>query len=66
MLCLFKSHYSIGKSILNFSDNSDQSILSICKDLKLKKIFLIEDPLKFFLEHISLYVKKESKLDRFL
>jgi len=61
MLCLFKSHYSIGKSILNFSDNSDQSILSICKDLKLKKIFLIEDSLIGFLEAYN--ILKSNKID---
>lgn len=61
MLCLFKSHYSIGKSILNFSDNSDQSILSISKDLKLKKIFLVEDSLIGFLEAYN--ILKSNKID---
>jgi len=61
MLCLFKSHYSIGKSILNFSEGSNRSIISICKELKLKNIFLVEDSLIGFLEAWNSL--KDNKID---
>lgn len=55
MLPLFKSHYSIGKSILTLDDpkkNSSQSsdsILEICSDNKISDLILVEDcPTGFF------------------
>ena len=49
MLPLFKSHYSIGKSILTLDDpkkvteNGADSIFKIVKDNSLKKIVLVDD-----------------------
>ena len=56
MLCLFKSHYSIGKSILTLADPSKQSdegsnsIFKIASDNNLDKIILVEDSLVGFFE----------------
>ena len=56
MLPLFKSHYSIGKSILTLDDpkkvteNGSDSIFKIAKDNSLKKIILVEDSLVGFFE----------------
>jgi DNA polymerase-3 subunit alpha len=52
---LFKSHYSIGKSILTLEDKNDEenepdSIIQIAKDNKLKKVFLVEDCFSGFLQ----------------
>lgn len=45
MIPLFKSHYSIGKSILRPNE-----IFEIAKESNLKKVFLVEDSLVGFLE----------------
>jgi len=55
VLPLFKSHFSIGKSILtleekNDEDNEPDSIIQIAKDNKLKKVFLVEDCFSGFLQ----------------
>jgi len=52
---LFKSHYSIGRSILTIEDedqveNYPDSILSILKDNKIKDLYLVEDNMSSFLE----------------
>ena len=52
---LFKSHFSIGKSILTLKpesevDNGPDSIVQIAKDNKLKKVFLVEDCFSGFLQ----------------
>jgi DNA polymerase-3 subunit alpha len=52
---LFKSHYSIGRSILTLEDESQSqsypdSIISIAKDNKLKTIYLVEDNMTAFLQ----------------
>jgi len=52
---LFKSHFSIGKSILtleegNSEENEPDSIVQIAKDNKLKKVFLVEDCFSGFLQ----------------
>ena len=53
---LFKSHYSLGKSILTLSneDRGDKvapdSIIHICKKNKLKEFFLVDDSMGGFLE----------------
>jgi DNA polymerase-3 subunit alpha len=55
ILPLFKTHYSLGKSILNLSltdnqpDESD-SVFSILKENKLKELILVEDCMTGFLE----------------
>ena len=55
MLPLFKTHYSLGKSILNLSlednqpDESD-SVFSILKENKMKELILVEDSMTGFLE----------------
>ena len=54
MIPLFKSHYSVGKSILTFSKDSEEEsadgIFSIAQEYGLDKIFLVEDSLIGFLE----------------
>lgn len=55
MIPLFKSHYSLGRSILTLEDKekSDEypdSIIQIAKENKLKEIFLVEDNMSSFLE----------------
>ena len=56
MLPLFKSHYSIGKSILTLKDpskcieNSSDSVFKIAVENKLDKIILVEDSLVGFFE----------------
>lgn len=52
---LFKSHFSIGKSILTLeestnSENEPDSIVQIAKENKLKKVFLVEDCFSGFLQ----------------
>ena len=53
---LFKSHYSIGRSILTLEDTEDKrdnypsSIVEIAKRNKMKSVFLIEDSMNGFLE----------------
>jgi hypothetical protein len=54
-LPLFKSHYSIGRSILTLEDeekeeNQPDSIIDIAKDNKLKEIYLVEDNMTSFLQ----------------
>ena len=56
MLALFKSHYSIGKSILTLNDASkvkdggSDSIFQIALDNNLSEIILVEDSLIGFSE----------------
>ena len=56
MIPLFKSHYSIGKSILTLSEagkseaNQPDSIIDIALSEKLDKIFLVEDGMAGFME----------------
>jgi DNA polymerase-3 subunit alpha len=58
MIPLFKSHYSLGRSILTL-ENKDQeddypdSIIQIAKKNNLKEIFLVEDNMSSFLEAYS-------------
>ncbi len=53
---LFKSHYSIGKSILTLEDQEEKkpdnpsSIIEIAKRNKMKTVFLVEDSMNGFLE----------------
>ena len=55
ILPLFKSHYSIGRSILTLEDeqeseNYPDSIINIAKKINLKSIYLVEDNMSSFLE----------------
>ena len=56
MLALFKSHYSIGKSILTLDDpithkeGGSDSIFAIAKENNLKTVVLVEDSLTGFLQ----------------
>tara|TARA_S200002703_G_scaffold109415_1_gene95163 strand:+ start:19 stop:765 length:747 start_codon:yes stop_codon:yes gene_type:complete len=50
MLPLFKSHFSIGKSILTLEAEGQRSIFQLSKDAGLKEIVLVEDSLIGFLE----------------
>jgi DNA polymerase III alpha subunit len=55
MIPLFKSHYSLGRSILTLenkdeADDYPDSIIQIAKDNKLKEITLVEDNMSSFLE----------------
>ena len=52
---LFKSHYSIGRSVLTLEKkgshkNGPSSIIDICSENDLKEIFLVEDSMGGFLE----------------
>ena len=55
ILPLFKSHYSIGRSILTLEDeeqleNYPDSILNIAKDNNIKDLYLVEDNMSSFLQ----------------
>ena len=56
MIPLFKSHYSIGKSILTLDapekvkEKGSDSIIDIALDAGLKQVILIEDTMHGFLE----------------
>lgn len=55
MLPIFKSHFSIGKSILTLDPPSDNpgkadSVFSIAQDLKLNQVVLVEDSFMGFLQ----------------
>ena len=52
---LFKSHYSLGRSILTLEDKEleddyPDSIIQICKEYNIKNLFLVEDNMSSFLE----------------
>ena len=53
---LFKSHYSLGKSILTLDKPEDSdpsgpdSIISICKENKIKNLYLVDDSMSGFLQ----------------
>ena len=67
-LPLFKSHYSIGKSILTLEDNDEpnekkpSSIIEIAKRNKLKSVFLVEDSMNGFLEAFQNCEQNKIKL----
>jgi len=68
MIPLFKSHYSLGRSILTLEDKSERdeypdSIIQIAKQNKLKEIFLVEDNMSSFLEAYSNCRKNKIKLN---
>tara|TARA_Y100001963_G_C6785675_1_gene452569 strand:- start:2415 stop:3161 length:747 start_codon:yes stop_codon:yes gene_type:complete len=56
MIPLFKSHYSIGKSILTLEEegssleNGPQSIIDLCKNNKIKDLHLVDDSMSGFLQ----------------
>ena len=56
MIPLFKSHYSIGKSILTLEEEGSsiedgpQSIIDLCKKNKIKDLFLVDDSMSGFLQ----------------
>ena len=56
VLPLFKSHYSIGRSILTLDKASDSeesgpdSIIKMCKEADLKTFYLVEDTMSGFLQ----------------
>ena len=55
MIPLFKSHYSLGRSILTLEDKDKpddypDSIIQITKENKLNELFLVEDNMSSFLE----------------
>lgn len=65
VLPLFKSHYSLGRSILSLSNEESlpdetDSVFSILKENKLKEFILVEDSISGFLE--AYYNAKESKV----
>lgn len=67
VLPLFKSHYSLGRSILTLEKQGESSpehpdsIIDIAKDNKITKLFLIDDNMSGFLEAYSNC--KESKIN---
>jgi DNA polymerase III alpha subunit len=52
MINIFKSHYSVGKSIITFdrSGEDEKSLFSIAKKLGLTEVFVLEDSLAGFAE----------------
>ncbi len=57
MIPLFKSHFSIGKSILKLESGTTEAsdgIFNIAEELKLKNVVLVEDSLTGFLESAKL------------
>ena len=63
ILPLFKSHYSLGRSILTLSDpddsNGPDSIFSILKESDMKMFYLIDDSMSGFLEAYT-HAKEEG------
>ena len=65
---LFKSHYSIGKSILTLENQEEQipnnpsSIIEIARRNKMKTVFLVEDGMSGFLEAFKNCEDNEIKL----
>jgi len=67
VLPLFKSHYSIGRSILTLEDEPQaesypDSIINIVKDNSLKELFLVEDNMTSFLQAYTNCKKNKIKL----
>lgn len=67
ILPIFKSHYSIGRSILTLEDaqaleNYPDSIINIAKENNLKEVCLVEDNMTSFLEAYSNFKKNNIKL----
>ena len=67
ILPLFKSHYSIGKSILTLANQSPEqgaadSIIELCASNSLEEVFLVEDSLVGFLEARKATEEKGLKL----
>jgi len=63
VLPVFKSHYSIGRSILtledeDISENDPDSIIDIAKKNNIKDLFLIEDNMSSFLQAYTNSKKK--------
>ena len=68
MIPLFKSHYSLGRSILTLEDKDEMddypdSIIQICKRNKMKELYLVEDNMSSFLEAYSNCRKNNIKLN---
>ena len=68
MIPLFKSHYSLGRSILTLEDKDEKddypdSIIQICKENKMKELYLVEDNMSSFLEAYSNCRKNDIKLN---
>jgi len=68
MIPLFKSHYSLGRSILTLEDKDEMddypdSIIQICKQNKMKELYLVEDNMSSFLEAYSNCRKNNIKLN---
>jgi DNA polymerase-3 subunit alpha len=68
MIPLFKSHYSLGRSILTLEDKDEKddypdSIIQICKENKMKELYLVEDNMSSFLEAYSNCRKNNIKLN---
>jgi len=68
MIPLFKSHYSLGRSILTLEDKDEKddypdSIIQICKQNKMKELYLVEDNMSSFLEAYSNCRKNNIKLN---
>ena len=63
MIPIFKTHYSIGKSILTLEESSEKdgpdSVFEICKEFDIKELYLVEDSMSGFLKAYE-GAKKES------
>ena len=68
MIPIFKSHYSLGRSILTLEDKAEKddypdSIIQICIENKIKQLYLVEDNMSSFLEAYSNCRKNNIKLN---
>lgn len=68
MVPLFKSHYSLGRSILTLEDkdkedNYPDSIIQICKSNKISNLCLVEDNMSSFLEAYTNSLKNNINLN---
>ena len=67
VLPLFKSHYSIGRSILTLEDDPEEdlypdSIIAIAKDNRIKNLYIVEDNMTSFLQAYTNCKKNNIKL----
>lgn len=50
MINFFKTHYSIGKSVLTLEETGERSVFEVAKKIGLEEIFLLEDSMTGFAE----------------
>lgn len=68
MIPIFKSHYSIGRSILTLEDKDEEdnypdTIIQICKKNNFKELYLVEDNMSSFLEAYTNCINNNIRLN---